>query len=439
MEPIKQKINYIHPSDQKIFDLLLNVVKTKSPNTTLRVAGGWVRDLLLSMQSDDIDIAVDNMSGQDFAKLVVEYMNENNLNTKGVTVIKANPDQSKHLETAMISIFGRSIDFANLRKETYTSDSRIPTIEFGTPYEDASRRDLTINSLFYNINTCNVEDYIGGIKDLKEKIARTPIDPVQTFLDDPLRMLRIIRFASRFDLEVDETIIDAANVTQVRYALQDKVSSERIWKEYAGQREKNGSWKPGFICGNDPVKALKLVLQMHLQERLNINKHDIHLFIAMNHSLNDKEKLLVRNLYVLAKYKDHIPDTKIFKRLEALEGCFNSLNAPDPIVRRALCKLKNDWDIAVEIKAAYDSTVKSYLVKRIHSLIDEMGGLDVKLPLSGNDLIAAGLIGKDIGTVLKRIEEQWFLNPLISKEDALKVVEKSIKEFDARTVEEIIT
>ena len=68
-----------------------------------------------------------------------------------------------------------------------------------------------------------------------------------------------------------------------------------------------------------------------------------------------------------------------------------------------------------------------------------MGGLDIKLPLDGNDLIAAGITGKDIGTVLKRIEEQWFLDPMLSKEDALKVVEKSIKEFDARTVEEIIT
>jgi tRNA nucleotidyltransferase (CCA-adding enzyme) len=75
----------------------------------------------------------------------------------------------------------------------------VPDVKIGTPLEDALRRDLTINSLFYNINKKEVEDFTGkGIEDLKHGIIRTPLDPLQTFLDDPLRILRTIRFATRF-------------------------------------------------------------------------------------------------------------------------------------------------------------------------------------------------------------------------------------------------
>ncbi len=121
------------------------------------MAGGWVRDKLLGMESDDIDIALDDMSGEQFAKLT---------NNK-YGVIKPNPDKSKHLETATMCIEGGSIDLANLRSEKYTDKSRVPTIQIGTPQMDAYRRDLTINSLFYNINDNKVEDFTGkGISDL---------------------------------------------------------------------------------------------------------------------------------------------------------------------------------------------------------------------------------------------------------------------------------
>lgn len=91
------------------------------------------------------------------------------------------------------------IDLVNLRSEKYTDDSRVPVIEIGSPEEDALRRDLTINALFYNINEQKVEDFTGkGLEDLQNGIIRTPLDPLQTFLDDPLRVLRTIRFACRF-------------------------------------------------------------------------------------------------------------------------------------------------------------------------------------------------------------------------------------------------
>lgn len=126
---------------------------------------------------------------------------------KSYGVIKANSDQSKHLETAVIKVQGISIDLVNLRSEEYGADSRVPVISIGTPEQDALRRDLTLNALFFNINTGMIEDFTGkGIDDLKNQVCRTPLDPLKTFLDDPLRLLRVIRFAHRFGLIIGQDI-----------------------------------------------------------------------------------------------------------------------------------------------------------------------------------------------------------------------------------------
>jgi tRNA nucleotidyltransferase (CCA-adding enzyme) len=108
------------------------------------------------------------------------------------------------------------LDFVNLRNERYAEDSRIPEkMDIGTPKEDAERRDLTINSLFYNLHTELVEDFTGkGIEDIKNGVIRTPLDPMMTFKDDPLRVLRAVRFAAKLDFkitaEVKAAIMDPA-------------------------------------------------------------------------------------------------------------------------------------------------------------------------------------------------------------------------------------
>jgi len=253
-------------TENKIINLLKAVIGTKTPNTTLRIAGGYVRDKLLGLDSNDIDIAVDNMTGEAFANLVSEYMVENGLKKQNVTIVEANPDQSKHLATAMIKLFGLPIDFVNLRTETYAT-SRIPTMEMGTAEEDAQRRDLTINSLFYNINNGEIEDYVGGIKDLRAGIARTPLDPVQTFLDDPLRILRTVRFASKYGLELDPALIAATHKPEVKDAFKNKISNERIWTELAGKKE-GDKYKAGALIGPNPTRAIELLKELGLMEAI---------------------------------------------------------------------------------------------------------------------------------------------------------------------------
>ncbi|KAB2083357.1 hypothetical protein ES319_A05G261000v1 [Gossypium barbadense] len=250
---VKEQIE-LTETEKKIFDRLLNTLRHFNLQTQLRVAGGWVRDKLLGKECYDIDIALDNMLGSEFVDKVQEYLSTTGEVAQGLAVIPSNPEQSKHLETARMRLFDLWIDFVNLRCEDYSENSRIPTMKFGTAEEDAYRRDLTINSLFYNINTNLVEDFTKrGLEDLKFGRIVTPLPPKATFLDDPLRVLRAIRFGARFDFTLDEELKKAAACDDVKTALAAKISRERIGTEI-----------DLMISGNQPVKAIDYICDLTL-------------------------------------------------------------------------------------------------------------------------------------------------------------------------------
>ncbi|KAH6614117.1 tRNA nucleotidyltransferase [Boeremia exigua] len=219
----------------------------------LRWTGGWVRDKLLGVGSHDIDVAINKMTGEHFGLKLQEYLEipgnaekhglleksekSDKLSSKdkakkiapGLHKIEANPEKSKNLETATTNIMGIDLDLVNLRKEIYNEISRNPQMEFGTAEEDAVRRDATVNAMFFNLHTCQVEDYTGqGFDDMAAKIIRTPLEPVQTFKDDPLRVLRLIRFASRLDYTIEPETEKAMANPQIQDVLKIKISRERV-------------------------------------------------------------------------------------------------------------------------------------------------------------------------------------------------------------------
>ncbi|KAL0436437.1 UNVERIFIED_CONTAM: CCA tRNA nucleotidyltransferase, mitochondrial [Sesamum radiatum] len=250
---VKDKVD-LTEKEKLIFDCLLQVVQHFNLPTQIRVAGGWVRDKVLEKECHDIDIAVDDMSGREFCEKVNEYLQSIGKKTHDIGVSSRKPEQSKHLEIAVVKLFGVSVDVVNLRSEDYSENSRIPTMRFGGAEEDAYRRDLTINSLFYNINTSSVEDLTGrGIADLKSGKIATPLPPKQTFLDDPLRVLRAIRFGTRFGFVLDEELKVAAANIDVKAAFEVKISRERIGKEINL-----------MICGKQPVRAMTHILELQL-------------------------------------------------------------------------------------------------------------------------------------------------------------------------------
>jgi tRNA nucleotidyltransferase/poly(A) polymerase len=192
------------------------------------------------VESHDIDVAINVMTGVDFAQRMREYCSTEEAVEKhaikpddigNLHNVARNPDKSKHLETAMLRIFGLELDLVNLRKETYTEDSRNPTIEFGTAEEDALRRDATINALFYNLHTDRVEDFTGGLHDLEARVLRTPLSPLETFKDDPLRVLRLVRFASRLEFYIEKETQKVMAHAEVLEALKVKISRERVGTE----------------------------------------------------------------------------------------------------------------------------------------------------------------------------------------------------------------
>lgn len=244
-EPATATID-LTPEEARLKTLLLDVAKHidesqpgKEP-VVLRWAGGWVRDKLLGIQSHDIDTAINTMTGEAFSSEILAMCKQTDVAEKlGVSdadignlhKIAANPEKSKHLETTTIRLFGFDVDFVNLRKETYTTDSRNPQMEFGTAEEDALRRDATINALFYNLNTGTVEDFTSGLRDKERKLIKTPLEPFQTFMDDPLRVLRLIRFASRLGFTIDEEAEKYMGDERVLDALRLKISRERVGVE----------------------------------------------------------------------------------------------------------------------------------------------------------------------------------------------------------------
>lgn len=182
------------------------------------VIGGFVRDIFLNRPSKDIDIVVVG-SGVEFAKAVASR-----LRSKRLTLFK-------NFGTAQLKHNEWDIEFVGARKESYRLDSRKPIVEDGTLEDDQKRRDFTINALALSLNAKNygeLLDPFGGIKDLKNGIIRTPLDPATTFSDDPLRMLRAIRFATQLNFNIEPETFKSIGQMSNRITI---VSTERIMDE----------------------------------------------------------------------------------------------------------------------------------------------------------------------------------------------------------------
>ncbi len=187
-------------------------------NQEAYVIGGFVRDCLLGKESKDIDIVVTG-SGIDFAKELAARLG------------KKKVSYFKNFGTAMFRHNNREIEFVGARKESYRRDSRKPIVENGSLEDDQKRRDFTINAMAFSLlpeSFGQLEDPFDGEKDLRNGVIRTPLDPGRTFSDDPLRMMRAIRFASQLDFEIDKNCFYAIEKNKERIKI---ISGERISDE----------------------------------------------------------------------------------------------------------------------------------------------------------------------------------------------------------------
>ena len=206
--------------DRKIFRIVSEVARERGVRAF--VIGGYVRDCFLGRPSSDIDIVVEG-SGIDFARAVGERT--------GSYV-----SYFKNFGTAMLHYKGDEIEFVGARKESYRRESRKPIVEDGTLRDDQERRDFTINAMAFSLQEDSfgeLVDPFGGIKDLAAGIIRTPLDPDTTYSDDPLRMLRAVRFATKLSTpEHVFTIVPESLESMKRMAERLSILSvERITEE----------------------------------------------------------------------------------------------------------------------------------------------------------------------------------------------------------------
>lgn len=213
------QINLSQNKNFKLFKTISQVAEKN--NQTVFIVGGFVRDLLMKRESPtDIDFVTEG-NGIDLAKSAAKEINSN----LKVSVFKT-------YGTAMFKFQGLDLEFVGARKESYSENSRNPFVESGTLEEDQKRRDFTINALAISLNQNNFGQLIDpfeGLVDLKNKILRTPLSPAQTYSDDPLRMMRAIRFASTLNFKIEQDSLEAIKEEKDRIKI---VSLERIMVEF---------------------------------------------------------------------------------------------------------------------------------------------------------------------------------------------------------------
>lgn len=188
-------------------------------NAEAFVVGGYVRDIFLKRESKDIDIVVLG-SGIDLAQRISKRLGDH-----------VHVSYFKNFGTAMLKIDDIEVEFVGARKESYRLDSRKPIVEEGTLVDDQRRRDFTINAMAIHLTPSNfgeLVDPFDGINDIENKIIQTPLDPSITFSDDPLRMMRAIRFASQLHFQIENSTYEAIIANKDRISI---VSGERITEE----------------------------------------------------------------------------------------------------------------------------------------------------------------------------------------------------------------
>ncbi|HMR43576.1 MAG TPA: HD domain-containing protein [Saprospiraceae bacterium] len=207
----------IQPYEREIFQIISETAERLGSDAF--IVGGYVRDRLLGRPSKDIDIVCLG-DGIRLAENVAGRLRP----IPQVVVFK-------RFGTAMLKHKGMEIEFVGARKESYRFDSRKPIVEEGSLEDDQNRRDFTINALAVSLNADDfgtIVDPFDGLEDLEKKTIRTPLEPGQTFSDDPLRMLRAIRFSTQLDFEIEKETLHAISKYRNRINI---VSQERITAE----------------------------------------------------------------------------------------------------------------------------------------------------------------------------------------------------------------
>lgn len=452
--------------EEQILELVKRTIKGTEWENRINLVGGAVRDQIMGKPVDDLDFVVEgNISaGLDFANWLCKKWN--------VFKEGSNPVVFPNYGTANMHYNDVKLEFVAPRTEKYVQGSRNPIVAGGNLKDEVFRRDLTINSLLRNISTDQVLDLTGkGLVDIKFGIIRTPLDPDITFNDDPLRMLRAIRFVVKYDFKIGGEVIEGITRNADRISI---ISQERITEEFCK-----------ILKSNKPVEGIELLRTTGLLFKII---PEMEKMVGMTQNVHHKEDVYQHTLSVL---RNTPPDLmtrlmglfhdigKTETRTESPTGDVNFYGHDEASAKLATkimtrMKFPNDIIAAVTLgvkshmslkhgkddaSGVSDKTLRKFQalsgeylpnfldlvhadnmshsdtssmpnqVKLIKQRIDQLQTpkeKDIKLPVSGNDIISHLGIrqGPLVGKILDAIKEEWFDNPNLTREEALKIAEK---------------
>ena len=385
-----------------VFSLLSEVAN--DTNTSAYVVGGFVRDYLLGIQNDDIDVVVEG-SGIEFAKVFANKVN-------------GKLSYYENYGTAMVRFGDQEVEFVGARKEMYERGSRKPIVEEGTLYDDISRRDFTINAMALSLNQDNygeLIDYFNGFEDLGNKIIKTPLEPSITFSDDPLRMFRAVRFLTKLPgFVLDPVTKDGiiSNVERTNILTRERITGE-IEKMLSyhnpgiGLRMLNelGLWDIAFAgrCEYDDTYVQCVCSVGKLQLRwffIAVSGIDIGWFPEFTAAMrlpNDLASYMVR---VYQTYADLI--WLPFPDISRVRHCLNMSGSEAPDAVLAVFQYQR-------VRGEYDeSIVYDWMSYTTAMFCENERFADFKLPCNGREISEwSGLPeGKELGSLIESVKDE---------------------------------
>mgnify|MGYP001242210280 CR=1 FL=1 len=397
-------------------DLISSLVAS-SPQFKGKVylAGGAVRDEVMGKTSHDLDIVV---AVKDGGIKLAEWLSQRLRTTHRPTIFERFGTAMLTLDGVEhngIDLSGVEIEMVQTRSEKYDPDSRKPSTAFGTIEQDVMRRDLTINSLLKDLTTGEVLDLTGkGMQDIKDGTVRTPTDPNVTFDDDPLRILRAVRFASRYNFHMTEEIQEAMINNADRLNI---ISKERI-------RDELGK----ILTGANPEKGVQLLIDNDLLRfvvpaLVGKESQISQLRFSGGDLIPNMAKLLsLTSDQVMSSSKQLRFSNDEAKQITTLANFRNQMindSSNKNILKSSLPVFSSG--AGEHIFAVVDGLP----VKNNIEALDEFLGIEPNLFFTGGDLLKSFDMkpGPQVGELIKLQQDLWYENPAISKDEVRKKIE----------------
>ncbi len=424
------------------------IINTEFTNKTYLV-GGFCRDMVMGISSKDIDIVVELIDGGiKLAKFLQDKLN-----------LPHAPVIFERFGTAQLMIEDHEVEFVMTRKESYNGEDRNPDVVFGTIYDDVKRRDFSVNSLLLNISTGEMIDLAGGINDIKAGIIRTISNPDIIFNDDPLRIMRAIRFATRFGFKIEDETFNA--IKRFIPSL-SKISKERIRDEFVKILESDNVvigiemlLDSGILTWMIPEFGnIEKIQQQGVHHTKNLRDHILevvfnskptwrHRLAALLHDIGKPKTFSIDNgeIHFYGHQKVSSSITKGFMKnfkftnddINLIEvAVFLHMNFVDGMlpktIRRKINEIGKDTFLFCCDLAKADSKRKERrdIVNDIREFIEtDKPEEKIILPINGDDIMNRYNLkpSKLIGELKNAVKEIVFENPQLTKDEAFEITD----------------